>query len=193
MRGITQVIIVSGGGRVQGLEHSQRLARGEGRGTSTLGPVPGAISSDTIRAGGGPSMGPGAESGALRLANPDSTSRVSWSPTRSGAGSVGSLGCCASRGTGADKSATRLHGMGVVPCTSTRGRGRGMLPSALTTARWEVGVGSCMRVILVREPGGGQHCRVAPDCEFMVKAVGYPDHRGGDSARAILKRRTGVC
>ena len=125
-----------------------------GGGTSTLGPVPGATSSDTVRAGGGPSMGPGADSGALRLASPDSTSRVSWSPTRSGVGSVGSSGCHTSRGAGADKSATRLHGMGVVPCTSTRGRGRGMLPSALTTARWQVGSGSCMRVTLVREPGG---------------------------------------
>ena len=62
--------------------------------------------------------------------------------------------CHASRETGADRSATRLCGMGVVPCTSARGRGRVMLPSALTTARWEVGSGSCMRVILVREPGG---------------------------------------
>ena len=76
------------------------------------------------------------------------------SPTRSRAGSVGSSGCHASRETGADRSATRLHGMGVVPCTSTRGRGRVMLPSALTTARWQVGSGSCMRAILVREPGG---------------------------------------
>ena len=125
-----------------------------GRGISALGPVPGATSSDTVRAGGGPSMGPGADSGAVRLASPDSTSRVSWSPTRSGVGSLGSSGCRASRGTGADKSATRLHGMGVVPCTSTRGRDRVLLPSALTTARWEVGSGSCMRVIFVRGPGG---------------------------------------
>ena len=78
-----------------------------GGGTSASGPVPGATSSDTVRVGGGPSMGPGAESGALRLASPDSTSRVSWSPTRSVVGSVGSSGCRASRGTGADKSATR--------------------------------------------------------------------------------------
>ena len=33
-------------------------------------------------------------------------------------------------------------------------RGRGLLPSALTTARWLVGSGSCLRVTLVREQGG---------------------------------------
>ena len=37
----------------------------------------------------------------------------------------------------------------------------------------------------ISERARGQYCRVAHNCEFMVKVVGYPNYRENDLAGAL--------